>query len=139
MKMLGIDYGRKKSGIAVGDSDTGMAEPFKTIVSNNLKFLIPRQARDKFFNFQSIINDQNIEKIVIGLTGGRMDSEIRAFGKRLNKETGVRVEYFDETLTTQDAQRVLIESGRSRKKRKEREDAVAAAIMLQCYLETHIL
>ncbi len=127
MKILGIDYGRKKIGIAVGDTDTKLAEPLTTF--NNFKFLI--------LNLKSILNDQMIKKIVIGIPGGKIQAEIKKFGQEVKKETGVSVEYFDETLTTQDAQKILIDSGRRRKSRKEKEDSVAAAIMLQLFIESH--
>ncbi len=127
MKILGIDYGRKKIGIAVGDTDTKLAEPLMTV--KNFKFLI--------LNFKTILNDQMIKKIIIGTPGGKIEAEIKKFGQEVKKETGLPVEYFDETLTTQDAQEILIASGRKRKSRKEKEDSVAAAIMLQLFIESH--
>ena len=126
MKILGIDYGRKKIGLALGDTVTKLAEPLKTI--KNFKFEI--------LNLKSILNDQIIQKIVIGLPNGKMDEEIKVFGENLKKGTGLPVEYFDETLTTQDAQRILITGGGKRKKRKEKEDAVAAALMLENYFNS---
>ena len=136
MKILGIDYGRKKIGIAVGDTVLKLAEPLQVLASS--KF--PERISSKFngtgaVQISKLIKENAIEKIVIGVPGGKMDEEIKKFGEELKKETDLPVEYFDETLSTQDAQRVLIESGGSRKKRKEKEDAVAAAIMLQWYLE----
>jgi len=127
MKILGIDYGRRKIGIAIGDTQTLMAEPLMTV--KNFKFLI--------LNLKSILNDQMIKKIVVGTPGGKIQAEIEKFGQGIRKETGVSVEYFDETLTTQDAQKILIASGRKRKSRKEKEDSVAAAIMLQLFIEGH--
>jgi len=128
MKILGVDYGRRKIGVAVGDSGTKLVEPIKVLP--NLQFTI--------YNLQAIINNQDIKKIVMGVPYGRMDSEVKTFGERLQKLTGMEVEYFDETLSTKDAQRVLIESGGKRKRRKKKEDAVAAAVMLQWYLETRL-
>ena len=128
MKILGIDYGRKKIGIAVGDTETKLIDLVKTVP--NLQFTI--------YNLQTIINDQKIQKIIIGIPGGKMDEEIRLFGERLKKETNLPVEFFDETLTTQDAQDILIKSGRSRKSRKQKEDAIAAAIMLVYYIEARL-
>jgi len=127
MKILGIDYGRRKIGIAIGDTQTLMAEPLMTV--NNFKFLI--------LNLKSILNDQIIKKIVIGTPGGKIETEIKKFGQEVEKKTGVPIEYFDETLTTQDAQKILIASGAKRKSRKEKEDSVAAAIMLQLFIESH--
>lgn len=136
MKILGIDYGRRKVGLAVGDTETKIVEPLCT--DRNLKFLIFNPSTGSGQVFQTIINDQNIKKTIIGVTGGKIDNEIRKFGERLQEETKVPVEYFDETLTTQDAQKLLIESGSKRKLRKQKEDAVAAALMLQYYLEARL-
>lgn len=125
MKILGIDYGRKKIGVALGDMGTGLVEPIGT--AENFNFLI--------LNYKSIFKDPMLKKIVVGLPDGKIDTEIKEFGTKLEKETGVKVEFFDETLTTYDAQKLLIMSGRKQKSRKEKEDAVAAAIMLQYFLE----
>jgi len=124
MKILGIDYGRTKMGIAVGFTVLNRAEPLQVLTSSKFKV-----------QSSKLLAENSVEKIVIGVPGGKMDVEIKEFGAGLKKETGVRVEFFDETLTTQDAQQLLIISGRKRKLRKEKEDAVAAAIMLQYYLE----
>ncbi|PIQ70399.1 Holliday junction resolvase RuvX [Candidatus Shapirobacteria bacterium CG03_land_8_20_14_0_80_40_19] len=119
MKILGIDYGRKKIGLAIGDTTIKLAEP------------LPAGRR-----IPEIIRDNGIKKIVIGIPSGRMDEEIKKFGDRIGKETKLPVDYFDETLTTQDAQKILIASGGKRKKRRQKEDAIAAAIMLESYLNT---
>lgn len=123
MKVLGIDYGRAKLGLAVGDAETQLAEP--VAVWPNSKFKVQST---KF------IKDNNIEKIVIGLPGGMLDPEIKKLGAQIRKETGLPVEYFDETLSTQDAQKFLLESKKKKKFRQEMEDAFAAAIMLEFYL-----
>lgn len=132
MKILGIDYGRKKMGLAVGETETGLVEPYGVWPSSILRL---RSGQE--FNVQNskLIKEQEIEKIVIGLTGGEIDKEIQLFGRDLEKTTGLPVDFMDETLTTQGAQRELIASGRKRKARQKMEDAIAAAIMLEWYLE----
>ena len=122
MKILGIDYGKSKIGLAISEND--LAEPYLVLKNSNT-----------LAGILGIIKDNYIEKIVIGLTGGVIDEEIRKFGDEIKTKTNLPVVYADETLSTQDAQRVLIESGKSRKRRREIEDAVAAAIMLQCFIE----
>lgn len=124
MKILGIDYGRRKIGVAIGDTETKLAEPLNVLSIKNYVLSI-----------KGIVKENKVEKIVIGVPGGRIENEIKEFGVKLKKATSVVLEYFDETLTTQDAQKVLMESGRNRKSRREKEDAVAAAIMLQSYIE----
>ena len=110
--------------MAIGDAKTKLAEPWQVLSSSKFKVQSSR-----------LMKESNIEKVVIGVTGGRIDGEIKKFGETLKKQDGVEVEFFDETLTTQDAQRILLASGRKRKSRQEKEDAIAAAIMLESYLD----
>jgi len=112
MKMLGIDYGRTKMGLAVAEST--LAEPWKVVKPSELK---------------KIVETENFDKIVVGISEGEMGKEQKEFAKELGAET------FDETLTSYDAQRLSREAGISRKKRRGMEDAFAAAIMLQNYLD----
>ncbi|PIS14596.1 Holliday junction resolvase RuvX [Candidatus Shapirobacteria bacterium CG09_land_8_20_14_0_10_39_12] len=121
MKILGIDYGKRKIGAAIGDTETKLVEPLTALI-----------------DFKTIINNQMIKKVIIGNPGGKIGEEIERFGQKLGEDLNLPIEYFDETLTTQDAQKALIESGGSRKSRKQKEDAVAASLMLQYYLETHV-
>lgn len=124
MKVLGIDYGKSKVGVAVGDTVTKLAEPLAVWSSSRFKA-----------QGSKLIKENDIQKVVVGVPGGKMEEEIRKFGARLEVQTKVKVEFFDETLTTQDAKKILIQSGRKRKSRREKEDAFAAALMLQYYLE----
>ncbi len=123
MKILGIDYGRAKLGLAVGETETGLAEPSAVWPSSKFKMQSSKLTREL-----------GVGKIVVGVPGGKMDEEIRKFGDELGKQTGLPVEFYDETLTSQDAQKLLIEIKRRRKFRQEMEDAFAAAIMLESYL-----
>lgn len=124
MKILGIDYGRNKIGVAVGETETKLVEPLETV-----------RSRSPVLSIKKIATREKVEKVVVGAPGGKMEKEIRRFGDNLWKETGLPVEFFDETLTTQDSQKALIAGGGRRKARREREDAIAAAIMLELYLD----
>lgn len=119
MRILGIDYGRKKIGLAVAEGS--LAEPFKVVRVNSFEDAIEKVSKE--------IKVSNVSKIVVGISEGEMGEESKKFAESLGAET------FDETLTSQDAQRLSIEAGVSRKKRKGMEDAFAAAIMLQNYLD----
>lgn len=125
MRILGIDYGQKKIGLALATSK--IAEPFGVI---------------KFVDWQSflerlveIVTEEKAEKIVIGISEAKSARETRAFGEKLAKEISLPIEYFDETLSTQEAQKLSREANISRKKRTAMEDAYAAAIMLQNCLD----
>ena len=120
MKILGIDYGRKKIGLALGVGS--LAEPMKVIRYSDTKTLEGQ--------IKKIVEEENIEKIVVGISEGEMGEESKRFAQSIGAET------FDETLTSKEAQRLSIEAGISRKKRKGMEDAYAASIMLQSYLDS---
>ena len=126
MKTLGIDYGRSKVGLALAEGP--LAEPWKVIRESDKNLLIN--------DIKKIIETEKIEKVVVGVSEGEMAAETRDFRKRLEKEINIPVEEFDETLTSQDAQNLSIEAGINRKKRREMEDAYAAAIILQNYLDS---
>ena len=127
MKTLGIDYGRAKVGIAIGVN--GFVEPYKVIHYNE---------KDKLLKeLKSIIEAEKVDKVVIGISEGEMAEESKNFAEALHSSlSDVPFELFDETLTSQDAQRLSREAGISRKKAHNMEDAYAAAIMLQNYLDS---
>lgn len=116
MKILGIDYGKRKIGLAIGVS--GFSEPWKVVNLSELK---------------KILETEKFDKLVVGVSEGEMAEESKNFAKEIGAIT------FDETLTTKDAIRMSIEAGVNRKKRKEMEDAYAASLMLQNYLDSNIL
>lgn len=125
MRILGIDYGRSKVGLAIADGS--LAEPLKVIRYKSVKDLVKR--------IEIEIEKEKIEKVVVGISEGEMAVETREFRKRLEKEIGIFVDEFDETLTSHDAQALSRDAGINRKKRREMEDAYAAAIMLQNYVD----
>ena len=120
MKYLGIDYGRRKIGLAV--SDGKLAEPLKVIRYKDLIVSIEQ--------IKNVIKREKIEKVVVGMSEGDMAEESKRFAKMLNAEM------HDETLTSIDAITLSIQGGVKRKKRREMEDAYAATIMLQNYLDS---
>ena len=125
MKILGIDYGRKKIGLAV--SEGLLAQPLKVLRYKKFNILCEQ--------LEKKIKALGIEKIVMGISEGTMAEETKEFGRRLQEKLATPVEYQDETLTTKEAQRLSIEAGINRKKRKKMEDAYAAALILQAYLD----
>lgn len=122
MKILGIDYGRKKIGLAIADGS--LASPWKVIRYKDTKILSEQ--------IKQVVEQEKIEKIVVGISEGEMGEESKGFAKRIGAET------FDETLSTQKARALSREAGIGRKKRQNLEDAYAAAVMLQSYLETYV-
>lgn len=123
MKLLGIDFGLKKVGLAL--SEGKLAEPFLVI-----KYLGEDQLIQKI---KKVVEEEKIERAVVGVSEGEMARKAREFGEKLKKFVDV---YFqDETLTTQDAISFSIKAGIKKEKRKKLEDAFAASLMLQEYLD----
>ncbi len=125
MQLLGIDYGRAKVGIALGQGF--LAEPYKVIRYENIDSLIKQ--------IDAITKKENITKIVVGVSESQMAQESEDFGTKLNETLNIPVDLQDETLSSLDAQRISMELGIGRKKRHGLEDAYAAAVMLQSYLD----
>jgi putative holliday junction resolvase len=125
MRILGIDYGRSKMGLAIADGF--LAEPFKVIKYSDIRVLAGQIKR--------IIEEQKIEKVIIGVSEGLMGKESENFSKSFSEMVKIPVETSDETLSTQEAQVLSREAGIHPKKRHEMEDAYAACIMLQNFLD----
>lgn len=125
MRLLGIDYGLRKIGLAVATGT--LAEPFRVISVSSRQ-----EALEKL---EKIVKSEGIEKIVVGVSEGEMGKASEDFGKELERYFKIAVDFEDETLTSQDSLRLGVEAGMKRKKRKEMEDAFAASVMLQSYIE----
>jgi putative holliday junction resolvase len=129
MHILGIDYGRRKIGIAIGETESRLAQPYMVIRSSKQEEAIKK--------VEQVIQVERVGKVVVGVSEGEMEKETRVFGRLLQEKVGVPVSFHDETLTTHEAQELSIKAGIRRKKRKGMEDAYAASVMLQNYLENH--
>ncbi|OGM14463.1 hypothetical protein A2V80_00730 [Candidatus Woesebacteria bacterium RBG_16_39_8b] len=127
MRILAIDYGRKKIGLAVGDTETRFAEPHSVI-----KFNTPEEAIDKVAKVSRV---SKVSRAVLGISEGKMAEETKEFGEKLKEELKIPVVYQDETLTTNEAQVLSIDAGIKRKKRRALEDAYSATLILQSYLD----
>ena len=122
---MGIDYGRKKIGLAM--STEGMATPLSV-----LKY----EDQDKLLiELEKVVDREKVERVVIGVSEGQMARESLDFAKMVEEKLQLVVDVEDETLTSRDAQRLSIEAGIKRKKRRNMEDAYSAALMLQKYLD----
>lgn len=124
MRYLGVDYGLRKVGLAL--SEGVLTVPFKIIRVKSLT-----EAVDKICQ---IVQQEGVDKVVVGLPEGRMGKITDNFIKALSKK-GLNVVSADETLSSKNALQNMIVSGVSKKKRQE-VDAVAAAEILQEYLDS---
>jgi putative Holliday junction resolvase len=125
-RILGLDYGRKKIGIAVAEGS--LAEPLIVV-----KFRSEVEALKKV---GQVVQAEQIEQVIAGVSEGEMAVQTREFGKKLEEKLGIPVIFQDETLTTQEAQELAIKAGIKRKKRKKLEDAYSATLILQSYLDS---
>ncbi len=134
MRIMGIDYGDARIGIALSDPLGFTAQAYEVIHKSKVK--------DVFSRIAEIAQEEEVHLIVIGFprnmngTIGERAQKTEAFALRLREATGLPFEMFDERLSTVSAQRALIEGDVRREKRKNVVDKVAAALILQAYLET---
>ncbi|MBL7150412.1 Holliday junction resolvase RuvX [Candidatus Microgenomates bacterium] len=134
MKILGIDFGKKNIGLAIAEDF--LPEPHSKLkIKNAFGPSSCRGEKLKIERIKRICETERIDKIVIGISEGRMARETRKFGERLKRATGLSVDYQDETLTSEEAKRLMVKIGKPKKKRQEQTDAIAAALILQDYLE----
>ncbi len=132
-RLLGVDFGTVRHGLAVSDSDRIIASPFDTYQR--------KDAQQDAAYFAKVVQAERIVGLVVGLplhTGGEEGikaKEARAFGQWLTETTGLTVELWDERCTTAAAEDWMREAGLSHRKRKDRLDRVAAQIILQSYMD----
>lgn len=134
MKILAVDYGLARTGIAVSDPLGMIATPVVSLPSWDAEKLLASVVRE--------VKERGAEKIVVGRplrTDGKesdMASRAEAFGRLLEEKTGVPVEFFDERYTTVIASRRLHENDVSAKRQRPVIDAAAAAVLLEDYLRS---
>lgn len=128
MRILGIDYGSKRIGIAISD-ELGITAQTRGYI-------------ERAEEIGRITEQEKVEKIIVGHPLN-MDGTVGPAGKKseelashLKETLSIPVELWDERLTTRSADRILIEANLSRKKRKKKVDQLAAQIMLQNYLDS---
>ena len=132
MKVLAIDYGDARTGVAVSDP-TGLLPGFTTVIHSHNPQEVIRQ-------LVGLIETHGAERLVIGYprnmdgTEGPRAELYRTFAQQVEEATGQEVVLWDERRTTVDAHRILTETGNRGKKRKEKVDAVAATLILEGYL-----
>ena len=133
MRILGLDVGDVRIGIAVSDPTALVASAYKTLVRTS-KWKDVEEIR-------SIIEDLKVDRVVVGLpknmnnTLGPQGKKVQKFVNALKHNYPLDLVYIDERLTTVSAERILIEADVSRKNRKKVVDQVAATYILQQYLD----
>jgi putative Holliday junction resolvase len=130
---MAIDYGDAHTGVALSDPTGFLAGAATTIHSRKVEVVLEELAR--------LVKENQVEELVMGFprnmdgTEGPRAELYRDFAARVEEATGLKVVLWDERRTTVDAHRILFESGKNAKKRKKTVDAVAAALILEGYLD----
>ena len=130
MRVLGIDHGSVRVGLALSDELGMLATPLETV-----------EAARAVERIRTLVREKGISSIVVGMprnmdgTYGPKAEEAKKFGEKLHKECSVEVKFWDERLTTRSVERMLIAGDVSREKRKQVIDKLAAQQILQGYLD----
>ncbi len=133
MKILALDIGTVRIGIATSD--------IMEIIASAYEVYKRKSTSEDVKHVAQIVEDLSVGEIVIGLplkmdgSEGTSVEMAKSFGNELAKLVSVPIVYQDERLSTVEAQRILIESGMRREKRKGKIDSIAATIILQTYLD----
>ena len=133
MKIIALDVGTVRIGIATSDIMEIIASAYESYRRKNIN--------DDVKHIAQLVTDLGAGLVVIGLplkmdgTEGQSVEMAKAFGEELEKVIKVPICYQDERLSTVTAQKILIESGMRREKRKDKVDSLAATIILQTYLD----
>ena len=133
MRILAIDPGTVRLGLALSDPSGTIAQP--------LSVLARRSEPEDLKALVELVERHDVGIIVIGLPrlmDGRLDAaaqQAQAFGDQVARATGRPVAYWDERLTSVAAERYLIEQGKRRSKRRQEIDRMAATLLLQGYLD----
>lgn len=128
MKYLGVDYGLKKVGLAVSEGQ--VASPLKVIAISSLKDGLEKVGHE--------VKKEEINRVVIGVPEGKMGKIAKGFANELRnkyKDEQVQIIETDETLSTKDAQNLMITLGVGQKDRQQ-EDAYSAMLILQQFLDS---
>ncbi len=132
-RIMGVDYGDKRIGIALSDLLCIISSPYEVYQNKG--------EEDALKHLGQIIKDNDVTEVAFGLPLNMDGSEgeraklHRQFGERLEKYSGAKVFYVDERLTSAEAEDILISSGVRREKRKELIDKISAQLILQSYID----
>jgi putative Holliday junction resolvase len=133
MRILAIDYGSQRIGIAISDPTSTLARPLP---------FVPAKADAKLATeLAALITKEQAELILLGLPRhmngslGEAAEKVKAFAALLEKATPVKIKFIDERLSTVQARRQLQESGKDTRKQRDKIDSAAAAVLLQGYLD----
>lgn len=133
LKILGIDPGKRRVGLAIGNTQFKIATAYKTV---------EYKSKDKFVEvLRAIVKELEIDRIVMGLPRNMDGSEgdsanfSRRIAETIKRELRIKVEFVDERLTTSEAIKQIHQIGKKSGKSKETIDMLSAALILQTYFD----
>lgn len=135
MRLLGLDLGTKTLGISISDKTNSLATPLKTIHFSESQY------ESVLKELEEIVKEKEITDFVLGLPKNMNNSlgfaaqRSQKFKELLTETFSMPVHLIDERLTTIEAEKILISTNKSRKKRKKVIDNVASSLILETYLE----
>ena len=133
MRILALDHGTKRIGVAISDETKTIAQP--------LEYIPAEPFTDFLMRLKQLLVEREVDLLLIGLprnmdgSYGPAAQKVEAFVAVLKTTITVPIKTWDERLTSAQANRILIQGGVRRGKRKEKVDKMAAAILLQSYLD----
>ena len=133
MMILGLDYGTKRIGIALGDTETGFARP--------LPFLEALPFANFLAQLKELVTKEGVELMIIGMprnmdgSYGESAQNVRSFMAQLGRSLTIPMETLDERLSTVQASRQLREAGHKAKEQRSKIDSASATVILQAYFD----
>ncbi len=133
MRYLALDHGTKRIGVAVSDELKMIAQPMEYILTEPFDAFLVR--------LKQILAEKEVERVFVGMprnmdgSFGPAAEKVREFIAVITPQIGVPIQTLDERLTSAQANRVLLQGNVRRSDRKEKVDAMAAAILLQSHLD----
>jgi putative holliday junction resolvase len=133
MRVLGVDYGTVRVGLALSDELGMLATPLEVV-----------PAPKAFSRIKEIVTEKQAGLIIMGMprnmdgSYGFKAEEVKKFAESLGKQLSIPIKFWDERLTTQGVEKMLIQAEVSRKRRKEVIDQLAAQQILQSYLDSQV-
>lgn len=125
--ILGVDLGQKTTGLAISSGQ--LASPYATVTHKNIQQAVTTLIR--------IIEQERINTVVIGFVEGKIKSMFENFAQKLRSvRPDLKIILWDETLTSRQATQTMVKLGIAKTKRTKRQHEVAAAIILQEYLDS---
>lgn len=133
MRVLGLDIGERRIGVAVADTSTGVSSP--------LRVMDAHEVADNARAWRMVLEDYEPEVLVCGLpqtmkgASGKQAQRVREVAERVAQASGLPLEFVDERLSSAEAKRLLREQGLSERDMRGKVDSIAASLFLETWMD----